>query len=169
MLERYVKIRAYLGIGGHLVKDVLGEIGWIRIMDAYPLYPLHFREPAEQLRERPAAVEVQAVVGRVLCDDDELPDPLGRKPPGLINEVLHRHGAVGTADERDRAVGAAPVAAFGYLEEGIAADLAGQTAVVAGSLRRLHSQRPHDGHEVAGTEPCIHLRNESRKLGRVPL
>ena len=68
---------------------------------------------------RDPAVEVEAVVGRVLGDDDQLADAVGGQLAGLADDFLDRLGDVLAAHAGDGAEGAEPVAAFGDLQIGV--------------------------------------------------
>ena len=78
MLERDVHVFAHLGIAGHLFQDILREIGRIGIVNAQPLDAVHKGKLAKQLRERTPSVQVQAVIGGILGDDNELPDSMAQ-------------------------------------------------------------------------------------------
>ena len=70
---------------------------------------------------RDLAVEVHAVIGRVLGDDVQLADAVGGQFAGLGDHHLDRLGGVLAAHLRDRAERARPVAAFGDFEIGVSA------------------------------------------------
>ena len=76
---------------------------------------------AQQLRQPHLAVEVEAVVGRVLGHDDQLADAVGGQLAGLAQHFLDRLGDVLAAHAGDGAEGAEPVAAFGDLQIGVMA------------------------------------------------
>ena len=112
MLEGNVHIAAHFGIDGHLFQDVLRKIGGIGVMDAQPLDAFHGGKLPQKLCQGTAPVKVQAIVGGILGDNDQLPDAFGGKGFSLFHQFLHRDGTVIAADERNGAIGAAAVASF---------------------------------------------------------
>ena len=72
----------------------------------------------QQLGQPRLAVQVHAVVGGVLGDDDQLAHAVGRQLLGLGDHFFDRLGGVLAAHLGDRAERAQPVAAFGDLEIG---------------------------------------------------
>src|SRR5262249_49669725 len=65
------------------------------------------------------AIEIQAVVGGVLSNDDQLADAVGGQLAGLADDFLDRLGDVFAAHRRDGAKRAQPVAALGDFQVGI--------------------------------------------------
>ena len=80
--------------------------------------PSTWSSSCKQLGQPGPAVEVDAVVGHVLGDQDQLADAVGGQLFGLGDDHLDRLGDVLAAHVGDRAEGAEPVAAFGDLEIG---------------------------------------------------
>ena len=64
-------------------------------------------------------IEIEAVVGGILADDDDFLHAVGHELLGFGDEFVDGTRAVGTADEGDGAVGTGAVAAFGNLEVGV--------------------------------------------------
>ena len=127
-------------------------------MEPDPFDAVDAAQAAQQLGEHPPAVEVDAVVGRVLRNDHQLPDALRGQFAGLFLQLLHRDGDVAAADERDGAVAALPVAAFGNLQVGIV--LRGRQAAFGGQRRVLRGpQCTNDAVPRARSEIVVHLGN----------
>ena len=86
MLQGYVDIAAHLGVRGHKVEQVFGEVRRIGIVYPYPFDALY---PGKRLRKACEAafpVEVESVVGRVLGYQYQFPDPAARKSLGFPDE-----------------------------------------------------------------------------------
>ena len=98
--------------------QLVGEVVRVVVEDADPVDPLDLVELAEQLGQPGPAVEVDAVIGHVLGDEDQLADAVGGQLAGLLDDLLDRLGDVLAAHVGDRAEGAEPVAAFGDLQVG---------------------------------------------------
>ncbi len=70
----------------------------------------------QQLCQANLAIEVHPVVGRVLGDDDQLADAVGRQFPCFAQNLFHRLGDMFAAHARDGAESAKAVAAFRDLQ-----------------------------------------------------
>ena len=138
-------------------------------MDPEPLDPVHFGQFPEQFGQGTAAVQVQAVIGRVLGDQHELTDALGGQRTGFGDQILHRHGTVRTADVRNRTVGAAAVAAFRDLQEGVRTPPADTAADRAALRQDRAAQGTDEGIQVPCAEPAVHLGNQPGQLVHIPL
>ena len=57
--------------------QLVGEVHRVGVEDANPLDAVDLVELAQQLGEPHSAVQVEAVIGRVLGDDDQLADAVG--------------------------------------------------------------------------------------------
>ena len=90
----------------------------VEIHQPDPLDPVHLLELVEQFHEPGLAVEVHAVVGRVLRDDHQLFHAVGGEFAGLADHLLDRLGGMLAPHLRDRAEGAGAIAALGDLEVG---------------------------------------------------
>ena len=168
VLERDVEVFADLGLGGHRLDHVLGEGGRIGVVEAHPLDAVDAAQAAQQLGEHAAAVEVEAVVGGVLGDDDQLAHARGGQLARLLLQRLHRHRDVGPADERDGAVAATPVAPLGDLQIGVVAGR-GEVALGRQSLSAGGAQRAGDALQIAGAEVVVDLGNLGPQLVGVAL
>src|SRR5207237_1653173 len=96
-------------------------------------------------------VQVQAVVGRVLGDQNKLADAVAGEFAGLAEDFLDGLGNMAAAHAGDGAKGASTVAAFGNLEVSVVAGSDAQAGgVFLGPDRRGPKQRVlfgpvHDG------------------------
>ena len=138
-------------------------------MDAYPLYSWNLRESPDQFGKATLLIKIQAIISRVLGNQNQLPNALGRKVLRFLNQFLDGNGSVCPTDERYGTVGAAPVAAFRDLKIGRARSAFGRLALKAFRVIRLDSQITDYRIEITGSEPGIHLRDKRRKLMRVTL
>ena len=112
VLQRHVEIRHdLLGVGQRL-DQLVGEVDRVGVEDADPLQPVDLVQLAQQLGQPHPAVQVQAVIGRVLGDDDQLAHAVGGQFAGLAQHFLDRLGDVLAAHAGDGAEGAKPVAAL---------------------------------------------------------
>ena len=98
-----------------LVADVFG----VGVQHANPLDARHAVELFQQFRQPRAAVQVHAVVGGILGDDDEFPHAVGGEFVRLADHFFHRLRDVLAAHLRDGAVGAKAVAALADLHVGV--------------------------------------------------
>ncbi len=131
----------FRGMAQHVVELVGEELG-IAVEDANPVEPLDLVELPQQLGQPRPAVEVDAVVGHVLRDQDQLADAVAGQLLGLGDDHLDRLGHVLAPHEGDRAEGAKPVAPFRDLEVGEVTRRDPQPrAIVLGLDRRRPEQR----------------------------
>ena len=134
----------------------------------------------EQRRQLPLAIQVDAIAGNVLGDDDALLHAGTRQLPGLGQHVLHSAAAVAPPEGRDDAVGAVVIAALGDTQISVMlgggqhpvelVDLAvdaGKAAGVAAAHQLL--QRRHDLAVAAGAHDTVHLRQLRQDLLPVAL
>ena len=156
VLEGDIEVLADLGLGGHHLDDILGEGGRIGVVEADPLDAVDAAQPPQQFGQHAFAVEVETVVGGVLRDDDQFAHAPLSQFAGLLLELLHRHRDVRSADERNGAVAALPVAPLGDLQIGIM--LRGSQVAFGGQCRILRgAQRAHDAVPRAGSEVFVDL------------
>ena len=125
------------------------EVFGVGVEHADPLDAVDLVEFAEQFGEARAAVQVQAVVGRVLGDDDQFADAVGGEFARLANHFLDRLGDVLAAHLRDGAVGAEAVAALADLQVG---EVPRRDPQAGGVFERAHrsgaEQRPLFGRSL---------------------
>ena len=138
-------------------------------MDAQPFDAIHLREALQQFGQGTPPVQVQAVIGRVLGDDDQLLHALRGEGTGLRDEVLHRDGTVRPPYPGDGAIGAGTVAAFGNLQVGRPGPVLGQDPSAATSGDRRHTDGVQHRIQVAGAEPGVHFGDQARQLVRIAL
>ena len=103
------------------MNGVDGERGRISVMEANPWGAALGGEEVEKVAESSSAVEVEAVVGGVLSDEDEFFGAVVDQLLRFEEDVFDGAGDVFATDEGDGAVGAAAVAAFGNFDVGIVA------------------------------------------------
>ena len=87
--------------------------------EAYPRRAALGGEAFQQVGQGAAAVDVEAVVGGVLRDEDEFLHAVGDQSLSLCHEVVDGARDVLAADEGDGAVGAGAVAALRDFEVGV--------------------------------------------------
>ena len=117
MLQRHVEIRHDPLRRGDRVDQLVGYVHRIEVHQANPVEPVDLLQLAEQFDEPRLAVQVHAVVRRVLGHDHQLAHAVGGQLTGLGDHFFDRLGGVLAAHLRDRAERAQPVAAFGDLQE----------------------------------------------------
>ena len=156
-MSRYLQI---FRLRGHRLDHLVGEPGGVGVVEPDPFDAVDAAQAAQQLGDHPPAVEVDAVVGRVLRDDHQLPDALPGQLAGLLLQLLHRDGDVCAADERNGAVAAFPVAAFRNFQVGVV--FRGRQTAFGGQRRVLRgSQCTDDAVPRACAEIVVHLGNLS--------
>ena len=168
MLEGDVEVFADLGFGSHHLDHVVGEGRRVGVVEADPRDPLDAAEAAQQLAEHAAPVEVDAVVGRILGDDDQLAHAGRGELPGFGFELLHRNRDVRPADERNGAVAALPVAALRDLQVGVVPGRRQQTLGLQRGILR-GPQGVDDALPGAGAEVVVHLGNFGAQLVGIAL
>ena len=72
-------------------------------MEADPLDPFHLHQGAQQVGQRAFLIQVEAVVGQVLRDQDEFAHPFGCQALCLPDQIFNRLAAVAAPHERDGA------------------------------------------------------------------
>ena len=121
VLQRYVDVVADVGVLAHGLDGVEGKIGGIGVVEAYPRGSAFSGQPGEEVAQTAATVEVKAVVGGVLRNDDYFFNARGDKVSGLVDKLVDGARDVSATDEGDGTVGAMAVAALGNFEVGIVA------------------------------------------------
>ena len=91
VLKRNIQILADFGVRGHLLQDVLREIGRVGIMDAYPLDLRYLRELLYQIRKSALLVQIQPVVGGILGYQHQLANSARGKTLRLFHQLLDGH------------------------------------------------------------------------------
>ena len=91
MLERNIEVFADFRFRSHDFDHLVGKSRRVGVVEPYPFDAVDAAEAAQQLGEHPLAVEVDAVVGRVLRNDHQLPDAPSGQLAGLLLQLLHRN------------------------------------------------------------------------------
>src|SRR5262249_38162927 len=137
VLQRQVEVRDDLASGGEGVDQLVGEVDRVGVEDADPLDTVDAVQFAQQFRETNTTVQIEAIVGRVLGDDDQLADAVLGQLAGLADDLLDRLGDVLAAHAGDGTEGAEPVATFGDLQIRIVARCDAQpSGILEGADRR---------------------------------
>ena len=113
MLDGYVQIFHYLGIGCNLVDKLIIELIGICVVQPYPFNAVNFAYPAAKLCKAALSVKVRAVARYVLRDDDDLLHAVRSEVTSLLDDVFYLSRAVSAADIRYCAEGAEVIAALG--------------------------------------------------------
>ena len=169
MLDGDIQIFDDLVIGGDLVNQLVVKLVGVQVVETDPLYPLDFGQLTAQGGKTPLAVQVGAVAGDVLGDDDQFLHPVGGQIVCLLQYILHAPGAVTAPDIGDGTEGAEIVAALRDSEIGPggaggdhSGDLVHRGAVAAeqAQIPALHYGvgRRHDVLEIAHAQNGVDLR-----------
>jgi hypothetical protein len=116
MLKRHVEIRDDLLACSEHRDQLVGDVHWIEVHQANPLDPVDLFQLSQELCQPRFAVQIDAVVGRVLRDDDQLFHAVGRELLRFLHNRFDRLGGVLAAHLRDRTEGAQPIATFRDLQ-----------------------------------------------------
>ena len=76
---------------------IIWETERIAIMQADPFKAIDVAQSFHQLHNVRLAVNVVAIIGQVLCDEDEFLHALLGQTFGFFDEVVHRHGDMATS------------------------------------------------------------------------
>ena len=98
VLERNIQVFADFRLIAHCADHVIGELGRIGIVKPEPFDSVDAAKPAQQVAEPAFAVKVQPVIGRVLCDDDQLFYSAVGQSLRFGDELFHRHRDVSAPD-----------------------------------------------------------------------
>ena len=112
MLDGDIQIFYDLVIGGDLVDQLVVKLVGVQVVEPDPFNTLDFGQLPAQSGKAPPAVQIGAVAGDVLGDDDQLFYPVGGQIPRLLQDILHAPGAVTAPDIGDGTEGAEVVAAL---------------------------------------------------------
>ena len=119
VLEWDVDVFADIRVAGNSLNGVEWEGGWVGVVEPDPFGAGLGGEAFEEGADAPLAVEVDAVVGCILSNNNQFFNAVVHHAPRLVEDFLDRARDVVAADGRDGAVAAAAVAAFGNLEVGV--------------------------------------------------
>lgn len=117
MLEGDVKVRQDLFFRCNGVDQLISELVGIHIVQTNPV-EVHLAQLPQQLRQTAGAVQVHAVSGDVLGDDDQLLHPILRQGVGFLQNVLRRTAPVLAPQLGDDAEGTVVAAPLGDLQVG---------------------------------------------------
>src|SRR5207247_10850773 len=92
--------------------DPAVDAGWIAVEQADPADSVNGRKLAKQFGKHRPAVEIVAVLRRILGDEVQLFHALLCQPRGLFENLFNRFAGVRPAKRGDRAEGALVIAAF---------------------------------------------------------
>ena len=170
VLDGDIQIFYNFGVICDLVDKLLIELVDIEVVEPYPLDAVYLGQAAAELGQTAPAVQVGAVAGDVLRDDDKLLDAVRSEIARLLDDVLHIAGAVAAADKGDGTEGAEVVAALGDAQicpartgGDNAGDLVNGGAVVAEgactSPRHYGVCRTDDIAEAADAEHGVNFRH----------
>ena len=138
-------------------------------MNPYPFYSRHFRKLLKQFTQCPFAIQVKAIVSRVLCYEYKFLYTGCGKTCCLCHEILHRNRPVCTSDERNCTVGTPSVASFGNLQIRIREFLPGNHSLIPPVMLHLTAESLDNRFNVTCTIPSVNFRDETRHVGNVSL
>ena len=179
MLDRDIQIVTDLCLPGDGVNELVGEIVGVEIVEPHPVEGKPAQLP-QQRRQLLFAVQVDAVAGDILGDDDALLHPGVSQMLRLRQHVLHAAAAVSAPQGGDHAVGAAVAAPLSNAEIGVlpgGGQHTGQLlhgAVDVGKMAALLTvhhllQRRDDVTEAAGSHDAVDLRQLLQNVRLIPL
>ena len=117
MLDGDVQVLDDLGLPGDDVDEFVVDLVGIEVVEPNPMEG-QLAELSEELAQTAAAVEVGAIPGNVLGNDQQLLHAAVRQAPGLLQQGLEVPAAVAAPEVWDDTVGAAVIAALGDLQVG---------------------------------------------------
>ena len=135
MLQRDVQILDDLVLLGNRVDQFLGDLVGIEVVQANP-GKIHLAQLAQQLGQTALAVQVDTVLGNVLCNDDQFLDACARQCLCLIEQCIIVTAAILAAQLGDDAVCAGVRAALGNLK--VCRVTRGQALTVAFQIGAVH-------------------------------
>ena len=112
MLNGDIQILDDLRLSGDDVDELIGDLVGIEVVQPNPLDAVDGAQLGQQLCQRPAAVQVQAITGDILGHHDEFFHPGFRQVAGFFQDLFLRTAAEPTPDEGDDTEGAAVVTAL---------------------------------------------------------
>src|SRR5262249_32608401 len=89
--------------------------------DTDPFQPFNLAQLTQQLGQPDLSVQIHAVIGRILSDNDQLAHAVGSQLTSLAQHFFHRLGDVLAPPGGDSAEGTKPVAALGDFQIGVMA------------------------------------------------
>ena len=142
MLQRQIQIGRDLRIVGDLVQQPILRAVRVAVEHAHPVHALDLAHRAQQLRQHEVPVaEVAAVAAGVLGDQRNLRHALRGKAAALGHDVVEGPGGIIAANQRNRTVGAAVVAAVRDLHVGRVGRGGQNAAAVEEALAVVHVDR----------------------------
>ena len=168
VLDGDIHILADFRLGCDGVYERIGNAVGVEIVQADPV-KVQLAQLPQQLRQLLLFIQVDAVAGDVLGDDDALLYAAVREGLGLGEDILHPAAAVLAPQGRDNAVGAAVAAPLGNAQVGIVhggGNDPGQLLHWAADVGKAAEFLPgghllHGGNNVAvaaGAHDAVHLR-----------
>lgn len=151
VLEGYVEVFADVVSLAHDAKQVVGEVGGVGVVEAYPFDAGDVGDAFYEFGYLLLFVEVGAVEGDFLFDYLKFFDSAAHEFFDFFYDVFHGAGFVSARYQGDGAVGAAAVAAFAYLDEGVVGG-GGEVAAVGVSSVYLVAEV---GYEVEPVEFAV--------------
>ena len=103
MLERDVDIVANFRLLPHYFQHVGGKTGRKGVVQPDPLDPFYLDQGAQQVGQGTSFIQVQAVIGQVLGNQDKFTHALGGQALGFLYQVFYGLAAVAAPHERDGA------------------------------------------------------------------
>ena len=169
VLDGNIQIFHDLRFAGDHINEFIGSVRGIEVVEPDPV-EVQLAKLLQQFRKLMLAVEVRAVPGDVLSDDDQLLHPGGGKLRRLVQQLIHGTAAVLATAGGDHAVGTVIVAALSDPQIGIPR-WCGQNALtalvgrvdipqMAGFFALFHHLGNGRGNIIiaAGTQQAVHLR-----------
>ena len=116
VLEGQVEVGHHAGRGRDRLDQARAGLGRLEVGHPHPVDAVDGGELGQHRLEQPQVAEVLAVGRGVLADQEQLAHALGGQPLRLVDDVAGPAADERAAEARDRAEGAASVAAAGQLE-----------------------------------------------------
>ena len=113
VLNRHVQIMQHLGLCCNRVDQLVRDLLRIAVQQPDPADPVDGSEAAQQRRKPLLPIKIRSVKRCLLCNQDQFLHPALCQFLRLRQHLLHRNGAVRSADARNHAVCAPFVAALG--------------------------------------------------------
>src|SRR6185312_15754021 len=119
MLQGHIKVPTNFITVFNCINNICWEAAWEDIVQPYPLQSFHLIKFANKLRYISLAVQVETIIGKVLCNQHYLFHALLYQSFSLCYKCIHWYRNVIATHKRDSTERTFTVAPFRYFHVGI--------------------------------------------------